>query len=113
LTPVALAFWLSGVGSYCKSTGRITICTDSFTAEEVDCLRSIFLDQFGIETTRIRNGHRDDQYVIRIPKREVPKVQQLVQSHLPAMMRYRVGLEPFAEWVYFFEYSFFPLLRVL
>jgi hypothetical protein len=92
LTPVAIAFLLSGDGSYCKSTGRITICTDSFTAEEVDCLRSIFLDQFGIETTRIRNGHRDDQYVIRIPKREVPKVQQLVQSHLPAMMRYRVGL---------------------
>jgi len=31
-----------------------------------------------------------DQY--RIPKRELPKLQGLVQPHIPSMMGYRVGL---------------------
>jgi hypothetical protein len=36
LTPVALAFWLSSDGSYQKDNGVVILCTDSFTADEVD-----------------------------------------------------------------------------
>lgn len=92
ITPRALAHWLSGDGSYCKSTGRITISTDSFTAVEVDTLRSVLLDKLNIESARAAHNKAKEQYVIRIPKREVPKVQQLVANHIPSMMRHRVGL---------------------
>ena len=61
ITPRALAHWLSGDGSYCKSTGRITISTDSFTAVEVDTLRSVLLDKLilnllGLLITKLRNS---------------------------------------------------------
>ncbi|CAJ0842500.1 1565_t:CDS:1, partial [Entrophospora sp. SA101] len=36
LTPIALAYWLSGDGSYCQTTGRITIATNSFSPEFED-----------------------------------------------------------------------------
>jgi hypothetical protein len=34
LTPIALAYWLSGAATYNKAQGIVVICTDSFTADE-------------------------------------------------------------------------------
>jgi hypothetical protein len=68
------------------------ISTDSLTLSEVDLLRSLLLDKLNIESTRNANGKGQDQYIIRIPKREVPKVQELVEPFMPHAMRYRVGL---------------------
>ena len=53
LTPIAIGYWLSGDGSYSKTTGRITIHTESFTAAEVDQLRSALLAKYNIESTLI------------------------------------------------------------
>jgi hypothetical protein len=92
LTPVALTYWLCGDAHYRKGDGRIVISTDSFTPAEVEFLRSILLDQFHIESSRVGSGKGKEQYAIYIPKREVPKVQQLVKPHIPSMMAYRVGL---------------------
>jgi len=46
----------------------------------------------GIHTTRIVANKAKEQYRIRIPKREVPKVQQLVRGHIPSTMSSRAGL---------------------
>jgi hypothetical protein len=58
--------------------------------------RSIFyglLDNFGIDSTKILSGNKaKDKFRIRIPKREVPKLQALVKDIMPPTMRYRVGL---------------------
>ncbi len=43
LTPIAMAYWLSGDCHYNKTQGAIEIYTDSFTTAEVDRLRSILL----------------------------------------------------------------------
>jgi len=68
LTPIALAYWLSGDGSYCQTTGRITIATNSFSPDEVELLRKILLDKFNLESTRISGGIKGkDQYKIRTP----------------------------------------------
>lgn len=91
LTPIALAYWLAGDGSYVKAKGIIQISTYSFTPQEVYQLRTVLLDKLNIESTR--NIHRPGQYMIRIPKREVPQVQQLVKAHIPPTMASRVGLE--------------------
>ena len=99
LTPRAFAFWLASDSHYHKRDCCIQISTDSFTLSEVDLLRSLLLDKLNIESTRNANGRGKDQYIIRIPKREVPaptysgcKVQEFVEPFMPHSMRYRVGL---------------------
>jgi hypothetical protein len=70
-----------------------SIDTNSFTAGEVDLLRSILLKKLNIESTRNSAGKKgNEQYIIRNPKREVPKIKELVHPHIPASMAYRVGL---------------------
>ena len=63
LTPRALAYWLSGDGSYCKSSGRIQISTDSFSPGEVDLLRSILLEKYHIESTRNVANRAKEQFL--------------------------------------------------
>jgi hypothetical protein len=92
LTPTALAYWVSSGGSFNKRDECIQISTDSFRPDEVDKFRSILLDQFNIETTRNIANKENEQYYIRIPKREVLKLQGLVRGHIPSMMAHRVGL---------------------
>jgi hypothetical protein len=92
LTPIALAYWLPGDGYYHQTQGSIVIATNSFTPDEIDLLRSILLKKFHIDSTRIAANKSKGQYMIRIPKREVPKVQELVKPHIPPTMAYRVGL---------------------
>jgi len=93
LTPIALAYWISGDGSYCKRFHFVVICTDSFTLTEVNILRSALLDNFGIDSTQILSGNKaKDKFRIRIPKREIPKLQALVKDIMPPMTRYRIGL---------------------
>ena len=90
LTSVALAFWISSDCTFDQSQGSIVLCTDSFTVAEVDTLRSILLDKYGINSSRTASNKAKGQY--RIPKREVPKLQPLVSPHMPDCMRYRIGL---------------------
>jgi len=76
LTPRALAYWLSGDGHYLKRDGCIQLYTNSFSPTEVDQLRAALLQNFSIESTRVSAGVKGkDQFIIRIPKREVGKEQ--------------------------------------
>jgi hypothetical protein len=81
-------------GHFEKNTGGITIYTDSYTPAEVELLQSILLDKYGIKTSHYNNGHGKEQYIIRIPKREVPKLQALVKPYIAASMAYRVACNP-------------------
>jgi hypothetical protein len=45
LTPRVLAYWIGGDGTFEKSGGVTILCTDSFTVNEVELLRSISLDK--------------------------------------------------------------------
>jgi len=62
-----------------RSKGVVIISTDSYTADEVDLLRGILLDKYGISSTRYSNSKGKEgpngpgrigapQYVIRIDK---------------------------------------------
>lgn len=52
----------------------------------------MLLEKYNIESTRVSNGKGKEQYIIRIPKREVTKVKILVEPFMAPSMRYRVGL---------------------
>ena len=97
LTPIALAFWCASDATYSKRDGVIFICSDSFTPDEVDILRSILLTKFNINSTRFLNGTGKEQYRIRILKASIPTLQSLVAPHMPPTMRYRVGLNALSD----------------
>ena len=94
LTPIAIAYWISSYGHYHKRDNAIIISTESLSVGELDLWRSILilLDKYGIETTRHAKNQAKEQYYIRIPKREVPKVKDLVKDLIPSTTRYRIGL---------------------
>ena len=76
-TPISIAYWIAGDGSYHKRDGAVGICTHGFSKIEVELLISIFYDKFSIDSTINigRNSKGVEQYMIRIPKREVFKLQ--------------------------------------
>jgi hypothetical protein len=89
VTPLALCYWLCDDGSYCKTTSRIIICTDSFSLEEVNLLANILNDKWNFECYVNKYGNN---YRIRIPKKSLAKVQVLLRDIMPSMMLYRIGL---------------------
>lgn len=65
LTPIALAYWISGDGTYKKDRGQIIICTDNFTKKEVELLISILNEKFGIDS-KISNKKNQNKVYYRI-----------------------------------------------
>jgi len=75
LTPISLAFFIMGDGNYHKTKKIIRL--------------SIF-NKFGIES---RLEHvRDNQFILRISRNQVPLIQNLVKSHMHPTLLYRIGL---------------------
>lgn len=92
LTPLAIAYWIAGDGTFDKSKSRVIICTDNFTKEECELLQNVLL-KYNIKTYLKLSGVKSkDQYRIVIPKRELEKFQILVVDHLHPSVYYRIGL---------------------
>lgn len=89
VTPISLAYWVAGDGSYDESQGCVRIYTNSFTRVEVELLQSILLKRFHLGSSINLHGGLP---VLRIPKRELPKLQELVKDINLPIMRSRVGL---------------------
>jgi hypothetical protein len=91
LTPIAIAHWIAGDGTYSTRNSQCTLCTDSFSYEEVYHLRAILQSKFDLISTQY--PVKTDQYRILFNKKEIPKLQNLVKDHIPPMMAYRIGLK--------------------
>jgi len=93
LTPISIAYWISGDGTFDKSRNRVIICTDNFTIENIKSLQDVLLNKFNIDSYLKSAGNVDkDQRRIVIPKRELIKFQDLIKPHLHESMYYRIGL---------------------
>ena len=73
---VALSYWICDDGQTVKR-GGITLCTDSFTALEIQLLRDALLSNFGFSTTLHRQGKR-----IYIGKSGLMKLQLQLRDHV-------------------------------
>jgi hypothetical protein len=89
-SPIVLAKWLEGDGTFNQRAQVIILCTNSFTLTEVKSLINILFEKYEISSSIV--NQRDNQYLIRIPKKSLIKVQTLVQHHMHPSMMYRVGL---------------------
>lgn len=94
LTPIAISYWIAGDESYHKRDGVVHIATHGFEKVEVQLLMEILLVKYNLSSTINigRNSKGVEQYFIRIPNREVNKLQNLIKEQIPPMMSYRIGL---------------------
>ena len=88
LTEVGLAFWIMDDGGL-GSNGTLNLHTDSYTLTEVNLLIDVLKRNFDINS-RI-SIKRPGQWIIVIPKKEVPKVAELTIAHMHPSMLYKIG----------------------
>lgn len=87
LTPQALAIWIMDDGS--KENTGLKLSTHSFVKEDVDFLRKVQLDKYGIITSRIQN--KPKQYHIYISAKSMPNLTNLVKPFMHPSKYYKLG----------------------
>ena len=97
LTPIALAHWITGdagFDSHGRGPGRVTLFTNHFTLEEVELLRKLLLDKFGLESALYKRTNKDSKrgYAIRISSRSLSTLQYIVAPHIYPGLLYKIGM---------------------
>lgn len=91
ITPVVLAFWISGDGSLDKISGVMTLYTNSFTHEEVLRLSNLLNVQYNLSTyVYVRQGKYN---LIKIPKKDMEKVKEICLPHIHEDFYYKLGIK--------------------
>jgi hypothetical protein len=90
LTPLSLAYWISDDGSFCKTKSIVTLCTESFTLEEVTLLANTLNTKWDLKCyiNKTNNGG----FRILIPRKSLPVLQSLLKDIMPSMMEHKIGL---------------------
>lgn len=89
LTPVALAYLIMADGNYDRGRNRVRIYTNSFSKEEVTLLATAIQLNFGIYVGVLAD--KNNQYILTIGAKELPKLKRLVSQHMLPSMKYRIG----------------------
>ena len=94
---IALAHWImedGGFDGHGRGAGRVTLFTNNFTLEEVELLRKLLLDKFGLESALFKVANKDSKrgYAIRIPSRSLSTLQSIVAPHIYPGMFYKIGM---------------------
>jgi hypothetical protein len=90
LTALGLAYWICDDACFCKTSGRLIICTDSFSLDEVTLLANTLNAKWDLECYINKTSNGD--YRIIIPRSSLPKLQSLLKDIMPPMMLYKIGL---------------------
>lgn len=86
LTPVALAHWIMGDGAI-KNKG-LTLCTDSFTTQDVVKLMNVLLIKYDIKSTIHMENKRPRIYIL---PESMFKLRNVVSLHILPSMRYKLN----------------------
>lgn len=88
LTPLSLAYWFCGDGSYDKS-GSLVFYTNSFRKENVERLaRELTL--LGVEA-RCVPAQRSNEYTVSVTKKEAAcRFKEIVEPHMPECCMYKL-----------------------
>jgi hypothetical protein len=79
-----------GDGMYRKDTEGVVICTDSFTLEDTELLKTVLIEKF--ELTVSVQKRRENVYRLYIQKKSVNKLIDLVKPYFVTRMLYKLGL---------------------
>jgi hypothetical protein len=89
ITPLALAIWISDDGGWAKPGVRLA--ANSFKLKEVEFLVEVLQSKFGLNCT-IQTLKPSGIHNIYIKGSSVPKLRELVLTHLHTSMYYKLGL---------------------
>lgn len=89
LTALGLAYWLIDEGGFNKRDRAVVLSTQGFRKEEVNLLINVLNNKFKLNCTINKNTNG---FVIRIPSKSLPILQDLLAPHMPSMMAYKIGL---------------------
>jgi hypothetical protein len=66
----------------------LILCTDSYSVEDVVQLMNVLIIRYRLEGTL--QAHRKNQYRIYIRQRSMPRLQNIVRSHMHSSMLYKL-----------------------
>lgn len=89
LSPLSLAVWYLDDGSLNKRYGTIVLCTNCFTREEQETIVEYLSSVYGIDSKI--EPRRNDQSVVRINASQRQKFFDLISTHIPDCMSYKLG----------------------
>jgi hypothetical protein len=89
LTPVALAHWIMGDGTW-HSYG-LRLCTDSFSISDVVRLMNVLIIKFQLDCTL--QMYRGKYPRIYIRATSMPLLRSIIKEHMDPSMLYKIGLE--------------------
>lgn len=79
ITALTLAIWISDDGTYTQYGVRIA--TNSFTLSEVEYLKNLLTNKFGLNCT-VQKIYLDNKYSIYIQKESMNRLKELILPHL-------------------------------
>lgn len=104
LTYASLAHWNQEDGSFNKTKGNLTLCTDSFIKSEVETLIKYLSNKFKL-SCGLKHKTKD-QYRIRINKSSIPDLTVAVKPYFEASLLYKLGfLNIKLIFIYFNKFS--------
>jgi hypothetical protein len=85
---LALCYWISDDGGFCRKSKRVTLATNCFTLEEVQLFARTLEVNFNLICYINKLGN---DKVIRISFKSLPVLQEL-KDQMPSMMLHKIGL---------------------
>jgi hypothetical protein len=89
LTPLDLAYWIADDGSWNKVSKYVNLCTDYYSLAEVENLIEVINTKFNLNCYKLKSSNN---YRIIIPAYSIPSLHELLATHIPPMMKHKIGL---------------------
>jgi hypothetical protein len=90
-SPLSLAIWIMDDGYFDAYIGTIYLCTECFTRAECELLINILAGYGIICTLKVRKTSREGTCRIRISKKSMPLLRELVTPHMHPDFMYKLG----------------------
>jgi len=89
LTALSLAYWISDDGSFDQRDHCVDLHTEGFTLADVNLLIKTLNDKWDLKCTINKSGKG---HKIRIPRKSLPILKDLLKDIMPPMMMHKIGL---------------------
>lgn len=90
MCPLVLAIWIMDDGGWIKNRG-LKLSTNSYKLNEVKFLISVLENKFGLINLKAHSAGVVDQYILYIPKINMPFLIPLVRPHMHPIFYYKLN----------------------
>lgn len=91
ISPIALAVWIMDDGGWIKNRG-LRLCTNSYSLSQIKFLIHLLEKKFNLKKLSFVSAGAIDQYMIYIPKSNLPILFPIVEPHIHPIFLYKLDL---------------------